>query len=121
MIIDNFSSHVVVQLTQVLPVTFEGVEVPGTRVGFVIPDQVALKRHSIALFEQLHGIFVHEGTVAKTRRQNQSAVTGHILWEAGSSGQGEMKRGNSTTPIASWLRPATQLLFLPNHAASSLD
>jgi len=50
----------------------------GAGVGFVIPDQVALKGHSITLFEQLHRVLVlHKGTVFKIERQkiNQLQLT----------------------------------------------
>ena len=92
-LVNKFPSRVIVQLMQCLPVTLIGVEPPSERMGFVVPDQVALKCGGIAFFEQLHRLLVHVATVPSTRRQDKSAVTatfqrlrGHALGDGASGG-----------------------------------
>ena len=74
-LINHLSSLLIVQLTQALPVTLEGVELLCARMILVIPDQVALKHGGIAFSEQLIGVLAHVGTVPTTGRQSPSAAT----------------------------------------------
>jgi len=70
MLLDRFSSLIIIQLLQTLSITFKDVKVLNAEIDFVIPDQIALKDCSITLFKKLYEILVlHKDIVFKIERQ----------------------------------------------------
>ena len=83
MLLNEFLSLIIIQLSQTLSVTFKDVKMLSAEVSFVISDQVAWKDHSITLFKQLYRVFMlHKNTVFKIKRQRINKLWSVIFSES---------------------------------------
>jgi len=83
MLLNEFSSLIIIQLLQTLSVTFKDVKTLSARISFVISNQIVLKDCSITLFKQLYRVLIsHKDIILKIERQRINQLQSVIFSES---------------------------------------